>query len=96
MKRSMYNFLVEMRSANFGKHLWTRTELQDFCNSIGYSTIPHWIVNDSNRRASRGNYKIPEMSMSNDDFQNLANNLIGDGRGRPRKNKSAVSAVATA
>lgn len=81
-----YGFLKEIRSLFPGKTVWTRKELHNFAVSIGFSGIPTWITNDPARRSSRGVYNIPEIALPKEEFISL--NVVGDGRGRPRKIKS--------
>lgn len=87
MRHVVYDFLINMRNSNLGKTDWTRKELLDFSISMGYASIPTWILNDPSRRIKRGVYSFPEMG---NDYTGL--NIVkvnNDRRGRPRKNASA-------
>jgi len=89
MRWVVYSFLSAMRKTNLGKIDWTRKELLSFANSIGFAAIPTWILNDKSRRSTRGMYSFPEMHI---EYAGLDNPIvIKDGRGRPRKNLSAVT-----
>lgn len=89
MRQVVFTFLTEMRSQHTGKTNWSRKELLDFSNSLGFASIPTWILNDKSRRSSkRGEYLFPEME--NDCSTLDIVKVVKDGRGRPRKNKNMV------
>ena len=90
MRQVVYTYLINMRNSFRGKTVWSRKELLDFSKSIGFASIPTWILNDKSRRTiKRGEYLFPEME---NDYTTLDIVVVKkDGRGRPRKNASAIT-----
>lgn len=63
---------------------FTRKQLLQVKDALGYSVIPVWITGDPARKVVRGTYSLPECKM---DLPSLP--VTDDTRGAPRKSQSA-------
>lgn len=63
---------------------FTRSQLLQVKDALGYSVIPVWVTGDPVRKVKRGTYSLPEC-MS--DLTSLP--VSDDTRGAPRKSQSA-------
>jgi MoxR-like ATPase len=67
LSNTQIKFLRELQNnrtpSNRNNVIVTRDEIMDVCNKLGKVAPPNWIVMDSNRRVSRGVYKVEEIHM---------------------------------
>jgi hypothetical protein len=65
---------------------FSRKQLLQVKDALGYSVIPVWITGDAARKVQRGMYSLPECTT---DLTSLP--VTDDTRGAPRKSQSAQS-----
>lgn len=93
---SVYDFIVFMRNNSPGKTNWTRRELQNIAEMMGYASIPPKVFYDTNsqsRKQNRNDYYFAELAPDSDVLDNC--DVVEEKRGRPRKNPTLFAKGST-